>query len=391
MLIARQWPMKVAFAVVATFIFNMPAYPAMINNTPSGEFASSKGNNKEIEFLITVESDPGDKASVFWAQQFEFENGTAGYLGLQRVVNIKKIIFSIWDARGSVGMMSGAKAERFTGEGEGEHVLAPFDWQLGHTYRFQLAMVGATDSWWSVAVSDVASGKRWDLGKIQASAGAGTLGATVATFTEVFWGGESCQTIPYARATFGSPEADQGQVKTIARSAYSYGKYSHCALSRQPGARVGVNVGVRSDLAGTDIVHQIGLSNGPQHWGDFSQHAVNTAIFRYANPHSSQIEYFGYKGPRSKRYGYFPINAASNIDWQYLGIIEPFYNSAFQHATADTDEKMQVGQIYGMTQTKGITRFFRLIALTTDKHSAPFPTDNTDDAFWKYIGTNIGK
>ncbi|EDZ97875.1 hypothetical protein BH160DRAFT_6830 [Burkholderia sp. H160] len=297
-----------------------------ITSTPSGNFVLSKGDNSSINFSFNVQSDPGDRSFVFWPQQFGFERGPIGYLGLQRVSDTKKIIFSIWDARSSIALMEGAIAEPFGGEGTGQHVLAPFDWQPGHEYQFRLEDAG--NSWWEVSVTDSTTYERRRLGKIQGQPSWGKLQRIVSTFTEVFIDGNSCEKIPYARAAFGSPSSDNGVGKTTQITERTYGTFTNpCTLNQIVGAKDSVNVGTRSDKIGSTLVHQIGLSNGPQNWGDFDRRGIIGAIFSRPDSKTGKTEYFrlnalGLDG----RYWYFPEDHSDNYFWSYLGTQEPDYN-----------------------------------------------------------------
>jgi hypothetical protein len=299
-----------------------------LTTTPSGGFVLNKGNNASIDFSFQIQSDPGSKSYVFWAQQFWFESGPGGYLGLQRVGQTKKIIFSIWDAKASLASMPGAIAEPFGGEGEGQHVLAAFDWQVGHTYRFRLENVGGAGPWWQVSVTDVDTKGQWVLGRIQALPGWGNLQRNVTTFTEVFVNGERCENIPYARGAFYAPVADGGLGVTASITPRTYGNFSApCSLLQVSGAKDGINVGTRSDKVDSAIVHQIGLSNGPQNWDDYDRKGKIGSIYKYQNPYTQKTEYFKLQWvDAGGRYGYFPIDGTNNAYWQYLGTTEPSYN-----------------------------------------------------------------
>ncbi|WP_175891658.1 DUF3472 domain-containing protein [Burkholderia cepacia] len=297
-----------------------------LTTTPAGSFVLSKGGNSSIDFSFNVQSDPGEKSYVFWAQQFWFETGPGGYLGLQRVGDTKKIIFSIWNATSSVALMQGAVAESFGGEGTGQHVVAPFDWQQGHNYQFRLENSGG--SWWEVSVTDLTTYARWRLGKIQGLPTWGKLQKNVSTFTEIFVNGDGCEQIPYARAAFGSPSSDNGVGRTTKITAGTYGTFTNfCTLPQLAGAVDGVNFGTRSDKIGSTLVHQIGLSNGPQKWGDFDKHGRIGTVFSRQNPMTGTVEYFMLKALGADgRYWYFPENHSDNYFWSYLGTKEPNYN-----------------------------------------------------------------
>ncbi|OXI28639.1 hypothetical protein CFB89_30890 [Burkholderia sp. AU16741] len=297
-----------------------------LTTTPSGSFVLSKGNNSSIDFSFNIQSDPGSKNYVFWAQQFGFETGPIGYLGLQRVGDTKKIIFSIWNAASSVALMEGAVAERFGGEGTGQHVIAPFDWQPGHDYQFRLENSGG--AWWEVSVTDLTTSARWRLGKIEGAPAWGKLRKNVTTFTEVFVNSRRCESIPYARAAFGPPSSDNGVGRTTQVTARAYGTFgAPCTLQQLAGAKDGVNFGTRSDKVGSTLVHQIGLGNGPQNWGDFDRRGRIGAIFAKPNSTTGGADYFMLKalGPDG-RYWYFPKNGSDNYFWSYLGNKEPSYN-----------------------------------------------------------------
>lgn len=364
-----------------------------ITSTPSGSFVLSKGNNSSIDFTFNVQSDPGDKSYVFWAQQFQFETGPVGYLGLQRVAGKKLIIFSVWGATSSVALMQGAVAETFIEGGAGQHVIAPLDWQPGHAYRFRLENAGGSGPWWEVSVSDLTTNDHWDLGKIRANPGWGNLQNGVKTFTEVFVNGGSCELIPYARAAFGSPTSDHGVGTTTQISAKTYGDFpNQCSLLQVAGAKDGVNVGTRSDVVGSSLVHQIGLSNGPRNWGDYDRLGKIGSIFKYQNPYSHQTEYFKLVALGSdNRYWYFPINETSNTYWQYLGTVEPFYNEPASHVWGENDRLGTIGDTYAYTLNAGITWYFRLTALDGNKRYWYFPTTPTNNGYWQYLGTNIGR
>lgn len=364
-----------------------------VTTTPSGSFVLGASNNTSIDFTFTIQSDPGDKSYVFWAQEFWFENGPVGYLGIQRSGPAKKIIFSIWNAKASVALMQGAVAEAFDGEGVGQHVIAPLDWQLGHSYRFRLESAGGSGPWWEVTVTDQTSNEHWDLGKIQALPGWGNLQKNVTTFTEVYINGGDCAKTPYARAAFAAPTAGYGTVKTIQTSPNTYGSFgTPCSLATVSGAKDGVNVGTRSDVVGSSLVHQIGLSNGPQNWGDFDRMGTVGSIFKYANPASSNIEYFRLASVGTdRRYWYFPNNQADNGNWQYLGTLEPFYNGPVAHAWGENDRLGKIGDVYSNTAAAGTTYYFKLIATGQDKRYWYFPTTPTSNSQWQYLGTNIGK
>ena len=361
-----------------------------IENTPSGTFQLSADNLQTIKFRFRVDSDPGDGSYVFWAQQFWINGGSGGYLGMQRdassVPYKKKVIFSIWDTlKSKAGNMPNAKAEPFGGEGIGQHVIAALDWKIGHTYAFTLR--DGADHWWNVGIVDEATGQSWDLGSIQAPASWQRLQSHVTTFTEVYVNGTNCEQVPYARASFLPPIGNDGKALDFAplRHPYTYGTGA-CAAASKFGARPGDNVGTRSDLS-TDgaLVHQIGLSNGPQKWGDYDRKAQVGLLFAY--PHNGITEYYRLKQLGSDgRYWYFPTDRTDNVFWDYAGTA--YDGNTFIKYWGDNDRKAKLGDVfvYANPYSKR-TEYFKLKALGADGRYWYFPTNGGNNAYWTFAGT----
>lgn len=305
----------------------------------SGVFVLSGGGNSSIDFDLTIQSDPGDDAYVSWSQRFVFEHvagGQGGRIGLLRAGVQKRFVFSISAGVAAVALMPGADVGKIDGRTSRLQISGIFDWQLNHTYRFRLQRVGAAGAWWQAMVTDLSSGDYWVLGKIQTRPGLRTLSRYVSTLTDVFMNGGDCAAIPYARAVFGPPTADRMAKRTIKTSAYTVDEFAgDCVLSTWCGAESGGNIGSRSDVIRGDLVHQIGLSRGPQRWTDFDRRGRLGSIFWYPNPFSHRVEYFrllqlGMDGHNRR----FPTDGRSDAYWQYLGNIEPEY-SAFAEISAE--------------------------------------------------------
>ncbi|WP_143809134.1 hypothetical protein [Paraburkholderia susongensis] len=123
------------------------------------------------------------------------------------------------------------------------------------------------------------------------------------------------------RAAFGSPTSGNGVGTTTQMLASTCGSFSNpCSLPQVTGAKDGVNIGTRSDMVGSSLVHLIGLNNGPQSWGDYDWKGKIGSIFKYPNHYLNQIEYFKLAAlGADDRYCYFATMLTANRYWQYLG------------------------------------------------------------------------
>jgi len=182
--------------------------------TPGGLVFSHNpgpGEATSMSSTITIEAEPGQPSSFFWAQQF-FINSTVdhdGYFGLQtggvlqgRTVD-KMAIFSIWNAVDAFAA-PGAVAEPFSGEGSGWKIGLAFDWKQGVPYTFTLSKIDG--HWWQVTLRSPGAAPT-DLGRIRITQDV-NLEAGGAAFTEYFQPIAGCQSLPSTRASFSSLSFD---------------------------------------------------------------------------------------------------------------------------------------------------------------------------------------
>lgn len=103
-------------------------------------------------------------------------------------------------------------------------------------------------------------------------------------------------------------------------------------------------------------------------------------VYEYANPYNGDTEYFELKALNADgRYGYFPTDKTSNQNWTYLGKARNW---------GENDRKAPIGSIFVYAnQYTGLTEYFRLKALGGDNRYWYFPTDQSDNHFWTYMGT----
>jgi len=172
-----------------------------------------------FDVFLTIEKDPGEESYYYWAHQFHFKDGEGGYMGLQtngfmqgRWVG-KMAIFSIWNAKAAKPGPN-SKCEYFTGEGEGWSCRLPYKWVEGHTYRLRLWELCCADKpsqneWWGAWIMDMNTGKETFIGQIQIPASWQWLDWSV-VWVEYFMPVSSCNEVPYAKARFDRPSADNG-------------------------------------------------------------------------------------------------------------------------------------------------------------------------------------
>lgn len=166
-----------------------------------------------VDFGITVKTDPGYRASVFWSNQFSLVGThSGGYTGMQsNGGDPRMFLFSVWDATEARAGTKGSQCVSFGGEGVGRSCRMAHDWQQGHTYRFHIAYEG--NRWLGVTVTDLTTHQSFKLGSIRtASSGISPFG--MVNWTEYFeWNSadSNCFNQPYASAEFNLPSGNGGQ------------------------------------------------------------------------------------------------------------------------------------------------------------------------------------
>lgn len=185
-----------------------------------------------FDVFLTVDNDPGTSSAYFWAHQFGFKGGDGGYMGLQtngymqgRWVG-KMAIFSIWNAKAAKSG-PGAACERFSGEGEGWSCRMQYNWVQGRTYRLRLWELCCAerpweDEWWGAWIMDTITGQEVFIGQIQVPSSWDWLNSSV-VWVEYYGSVSNCSAIPYAKARFERPTADNGSFRPQ-RLTVNYGR-----------------------------------------------------------------------------------------------------------------------------------------------------------------------
>ncbi|MGO1001870.1 ricin-type beta-trefoil lectin domain protein [Lysobacter sp. CA196] len=185
-------------------------------NTPGSyvnyQFDPSVTGLDSVDFGITVETDPGARANVYWSNQFNLVGASgAAYTGMQRVGGQGGLfLFSVWNGTEAKVGSSGSYCITFQEDGTGKSCRMKFDWKPGHTYQFHVAHEG--DRWFGVTVNDLTAATSFKLGSIR-TASTQVSASGMVNWVEYFeWGsGDSnCFNQPYTKSEFLLPVGNGG-------------------------------------------------------------------------------------------------------------------------------------------------------------------------------------
>lgn len=203
---------------------------------------------------LTVLDDPGP-TTYFWAHQWSFERGDAGYFGLQAhdrrddgTVG-RLAVFSIWSAVGCAdnpGCHQGTEGTPFW------TCRLAYEWEAGRAYRLGVARVGR--GWWSASVTDLASGVETLVGSIRVRRwwGGLDLAARGSSVWTEFYGANvpggiaSAEEVAHATVRFGVPGANDWTVRPSAHT-------------NQLGAGDWDNSRVADNPTGDAVTHEMGI------------------------------------------------------------------------------------------------------------------------------------
>jgi hypothetical protein len=137
-------------------------------------------NDPEIDYYnydhsIQVELDIESDAFYFWSIQFWFQDGTAGYMGLQTDVlsnehqNLGRgFNVAVWDAI-DAQPANGASVRPNTDGDKGGALYLPHEWAAGVTYRFRIWEIQTDEDgiWWAFFVLNTDSKEEIYLGNLK--------------------------------------------------------------------------------------------------------------------------------------------------------------------------------------------------------------------------------
>ncbi|MUK51185.1 hypothetical protein [Aliivibrio fischeri] len=113
-------------------------------------------------------------------------------------------------------------------------------------------------------------------------------------------------------------------------------------------------------------------ANNFLYWGDNDRKGEISDLYQYNNPYNGDLEYFKLVGlGNDGRYWYFPTDKTNNKYWEYIGPYEWCDNR-------------KIGNIYlYKNPINNNKELFQLINLDNNSY---FPTDRTNNKYWKYVG-----
>lgn len=386
-----------AFLMAAAFV-----HPAQAI-TPSGGWTLLNPSPEVKDHFFRIDVDPGETypnagyapSSVYHAQMVPFANGKGGYLGLQRAGGQKRALVTIWDGSGAKGgvLTPEANCNEF---GACTSIKGPYDWKVGHQYRFRVERSPRTRSdasgdWWMTTLADLTTGKIDVLGELKTPKWGG-LARGNTSFLEYFWGPYECQTLRHSRATLGGIQGNYGQEQALLTSnGDSYAKPDVCGANYLLPGMTAKDYGSSSwDTNGT-LTHLGNQYRGIHDWDKYSQNA-KAGMFFVVNQ-NADLPYL-YRARHDGKFWYFPAAGADNADWKSIGQGYPIINDLyFRNQRLYTWEERnasyaKVGDYFGYHNPyDGDLEYFKLLR----KPAGYFPIDRSSNADWKYVGRHFRK
>ncbi|MGW1870883.1 hypothetical protein ACWCPS_35755 [Streptomyces mauvecolor] len=172
----------------------------------------------KIGFPVTVIDRP-DAAGYYWAQEFSFEGGHGGYIGVASK-NGGQVKFSAF-GEGFTTDSSHCRAGADGGSGVSCNISYSIAKKVA--YRLEIAEIGKNA--WRGSIVDPRSGTVTEIGRWSAPDGSGLLKSKGTGFVEYYASVSSCESIPYAKIYFGAPYTLKSRGgKGSVTGAYAYGR-----------------------------------------------------------------------------------------------------------------------------------------------------------------------
>lgn len=221
------------FFTAKVFAYSFPTHTqnvgyAFNNNGSSGHY------NHDMH--LTWHKEPVEGWGMYAMYYFTFQAGVGGYTGLQKTVNGKTAIFSIWDANGRQTAMPtpGTVCNRFGHEGTGTNCIINFNWKADTEYKMRVwRILNSTTNQsekWGAWVINVKTGEETLIGVIELYNANNQIGygglnhQGISTVTEFFAGpaNADCSNVPEFTVTWKGPYANNGSINPI----YAVGGYN---------------------------------------------------------------------------------------------------------------------------------------------------------------------
>lgn len=201
------------------------------------QWAGLSDSYTSIEVDITPEVGDGDY--YYFANDVYFRNCSGNecvaYAGLQtngfdgsKWIG-KMAIFSLWNATQSIAEPGGTSVA-FGGEGVGQSVRIPYNWQVGISYRLKIYLdVDGTSKLWGATLTDLSNNQTTRIGRIYAPVGYGLIYGPV-TFHERYGGPDAtCQTVTPSQVHFSNMTGNNGTVVSSAWNHYYRASLPGCS------------------------------------------------------------------------------------------------------------------------------------------------------------------
>lgn len=376
-------------------------------STPTGGWVLQNNSFASRDYAIRIDVDPGGKfpsesgapPSVQWTHEFLMLGyklnvgltlNLGGYLGLERIAGVKKVVAEFIDA---IDVKPGdvPAGQACHGRRRCKILEGPYDWKPGHIYRFRLEespRIPPSESgvWWQITLADLTSHTALFLGEIKTK---NLTGLYRESWSELkYLGGPfSYKSMRHARAMIGQTRGKYGEDAAL--------KSTHASNAEDedtcPPSKILPHMSV-SDYDST-ASHEGGtLSSsknnyrGLHKWGAFDKKANAGMIFA-RDPDAEQPYIF--QAVHDGEYGNFPEEGSDNQDWRSIGKGYPIINDLL-----DRHQKLYIWSYRNNVEVKindyfiynnpynGDTEFFSL----KQRDPKYFPTDKIDNADWHYVG-----
>ncbi|MGH8082506.1 MAG: DUF3472 domain-containing protein [Lysobacter sp.] len=210
--------------------------------------ATTAGYN-QLTFYDQINQDGGARSNYYWANQFWFQGGDGGYMGLQNRSGEHWLNFSIWLATGW-DASSRASCSNFSHEGSGVQCQIKWNWKTGHKYKLDLRRASNRVTG---VVTDLMSGETITVATIIVPSSWSGFKSQSVSFVEEYSQGDnqlaSCNVIGAQSSVFYLPVAN-GNVPATTQTTETYGNCNNKNIAHAACDATGKCINSVSDLGG---------------------------------------------------------------------------------------------------------------------------------------------
>lgn len=203
----------------------------------------------QLSFYDQVNHDGGARSNYFWANQFWFQGGDGGYIGLQNRSGEHWLNFSIWLASGW-DASSRARCAHFSHEGSGVQCQIKWNWKTGRKYKLDLIR---SSNRVTGVVTDLMSGESITVATILIPSSWSGFKPSSTSFVEEYSQGAnqlpSCNVIGAQSSVFFLPIAN-GNLPATSHTTKTYGNCNHRNIVHAACDSTGKCLNIVSDLGG---------------------------------------------------------------------------------------------------------------------------------------------